>query len=214
MLHKKPNIVSSKTFSLIQQLQSHPELKGFFLVGGTALALQLGHRNSIDIDLFTQSDFNTQELGFFLKTKFDIRLDYERDGTLLTLINNIKVDFIKHAYSNIKPPILEEGITFLSMEDISAMKLNAVINSGQRLKDFIDIYFLMEHFSLKDMLQFFETKYPNTNALIALKALTYFDDIDETLQSPKVVRQVTFTKIKERINNAVVHTNKIFTGES
>ena len=57
-----------------------------------------------------------------------------------------------------RPPITEEGITFLSKEDIAAMKLNAIINSGQRLKDFIDIYFLLEHFSIKDMLGFFETK--------------------------------------------------------
>jgi len=54
----------------------------------------------------------------------------------------------------VRPPITEEGITFLSKEDIAAMKLNAIINSGQRLKDFIDIYFLLEYFSIEDMLGF------------------------------------------------------------
>ena len=62
MLHKKPFIIAPKTFKLIQQLQAVPELKEFYLVGGTALALQLGHRNSIDIDLFTKNEFEAADL--------------------------------------------------------------------------------------------------------------------------------------------------------
>src|SRR4051812_6974355 len=135
MLHKNPEIISPETFALTQQLQALPELNNFYLAGGTSLALQLGHRNSIDIDLFTQSDFDSQKLGGFLQTKFAVRLDYEGKNTLLSSINNIKVDFIKHAHDFVMPPITEEGITFLSKEDIAAMKLNAIVNSGQRLKD-------------------------------------------------------------------------------
>ena len=110
----------------------------------------------------------------------------------------------------INPPITEEGITFLSKEDIAAMKLNAIINSGQRLKDFIDIYFLLEHFSVADMLGFFEKKYPNTNPLIALKAINYFEDIDETINPPRLPKPLPLRKIRQRINNAVIHANKIF----
>lgn len=210
MLHKEKHIISPETFLLIQKLQTLPELKDFFLVGGTALALQIGHRNSIDIDLFTQNDLDAQSMTAFLRTKFNVRIDHSGVNTLLTLINNIKVDFIKHPYSYIKSPITEEGVTFLSKEDIAAMKLNAIINSGQRLKDFIDVYFLLEHFSIENMLHFFETKYPNTNALIALKALSYFDDIDQASASPKLLKPLPLKKIKERINNALLHTNKIF----
>jgi predicted nucleotidyltransferase component of viral defense system len=174
------------------------------------VALQLGHRNSIDIDLFTQDDLNSQSLGALLKSKFQTRLDYEGKNTLLSVINNIKVDFIKHPYSFVKPPITEEEIRFLSREDIAAMKLNAIINSGQRLKDFIDIYFLLEYFSINDMLRFFETKYPNTNSLIALKAVSYFDDIDEFADKPKMSKPVTLKQIKQRINQALQHANVIF----
>ncbi len=71
MLHKNPLIISPHTFQLIQQLQSLPELSGFYLVGGTALALQLGHRNSIDIDLFTQNNFTILEIEDALKGKHD-----------------------------------------------------------------------------------------------------------------------------------------------
>lgn len=215
MLHKSHHIVSPDTFSLIQQLQALPELNGFYLVGGTALALQLGYRNSIDIDLFTQSDFDSQQLSSFLKTHFnEVQIDYEGKRTCLSRINKIKVDFITHPYPYIHPPITEEGITFLSKEDIAAMKLNAIANSGQRLKDFIDIYFLLEHFSIKDMLGFFEIKYPGTNPLVALKAVSYFGDIDENIDPPKLVKRLPLKKIKDRITKAVVNTNKIFANKA
>jgi Nucleotidyl transferase AbiEii toxin, Type IV TA system len=70
MLHKSPSIISPKTFALIQELQQLPELKNFNLVGGTALALQLGHRNSIDIDLFSQNDFTAEEIEQLLNPKY------------------------------------------------------------------------------------------------------------------------------------------------
>ncbi len=210
MLHKKPWSVSAEIFSLIQELQASPELEGFHLVGGTALALQLGHRDSIDIDLFSQSNFDYIQLTEFLKSKFSFNENFVRKNTIIGFINKIKVDFITHPYNYIFPPITEENITFLSKEDISAMKLNAIINSGQRLKDFIDVYFLLEHFSIAEMLIFFETKYPNTNPLIALKALTYFDDVDETVDAPRLLKTLPLKKIRQRISKAVIHTKKIF----
>ncbi len=211
MLHKEPFIVSPETIVLIRELQTLAELKEFYLVGGTSLALQLGHRNSIDIDLFTQNDFETKVLISTLLQRFhDCIIDYEGRQTCLSVINSIKVDFISHPFPLIKPPITEEGITFLSMEDISAMKLHAIVNSGQRLKDFIDIYFLLERFSIKQMLQFYEAKYERTNPLIALKALTFFGDIDETIDPPKMKKRISLDKIKTRIHQAVDHSNKIF----
>jgi len=158
MLHKESHIVSAETFLLIQQLEALPELNDFILVRGTALALQLGHRNSLDIDLFSQIDFDYGLLTDFSTKRFSFKETFVRKNTIIEFINKIKVDFITHPYKYVRPPITEEGITFLSKEDIAAMKLNAIINSGQRLKDFIDIYFLLEHFSIKDMLGFFETK--------------------------------------------------------
>ncbi len=211
MLHKDKRIVSPEMLSLTIHLQLLPELNEFYLVGGTALALQLGHRNSIDIDLFTQNDFKSENLSAFLKSMFEnARIDHEGKKTCLTVINNIKVDFITHPYPFIKPPITEEGITYLSKEDIAAMKLNAIINSGQRLKDFIDVYFLLEHFSVRDMVGFFEQKYPNTNPLVALKALSFFGDIDESIDPPKLLKPIPLKKIKARIYKAVTNADKIF----
>jgi hypothetical protein len=123
---------------------------------------------------------------------------------------NIKTDFIRHDYALINAPIKEEGISFLSAADISAMKLNAIINSGKRLKDFMDIYFLLEHFSLNEMIGFFEIKYPHMNAVIALKSLSYFEDIDPDLDPPKLKAKLPFSMIKQRIEKAITNGNARF----
>lgn len=210
MLHKDPFIIAEATFKLTQELRTLEELKDFVLVGGTSLALQLGHRNSIDIDLFCHHEFDGSKLVEDLRKYYTISTTLEKKNTVLAYINDIKVDFIRHNYPYVLPPITEEGITFLSKEDIAAMKLNAIMRSGKRLKDFIDVYFLLEHFSMNQMLDFFVVKYPDTNPLIPLKAITYFDDIDENIDPPKLLQPLPFIKIKNRINDAVLHAKKIF----
>jgi hypothetical protein len=210
MLHKNPALISPKTFSLIQQLQALPEFKDFYLVGGTALALQIGHRNSIDIDLFTQNDFDTFQLKSILSEKFTITADTEFKNTLLSKVNNIKVDFIKHNYPYVKLPLTEEGINFLSKEDIAAMKFNAITQSGKRLKDFIDVYFLLQYFSLSSMIEYFQIKYPNTNPLIAIRAVNYFDEIDEIFDPLKLLSPLPLSEIKKRIKDATIHVHKVY----
>ena len=210
MLHKDPFIISPQTFSLIQQLQGLPALKDFFLVGGTALALQMGYRNSIDIDLFTQNNFDAADIEEALNNKFSYAATVAKKGTVLAVVNNIKTDFIKHNYPLLLPPTTEEGITFLSKEDISAMKFHAIIQSGKRLKDFIDVYFLLQHFSMADMIGFFIKKYTYSNPMIAMKAVNYFDEIDENIDPPKLLKPLPLKEIKKRIQEATQKPNKIF----
>lgn len=210
MLHKDPFIISEKTFLLIQQLQNLPELAGFYLVGGTTLALLIGHRNSIDIDLFSQSDFHDDDIISILKTRHETNVIFKRKNAIIVLVDNIKTDFIKHDYPLINPPITEEGITYLSKEDITAMKLHAIIQSGKRLKDFIDIYFLLQHFSMAEMIGFFEKKYSYANPLIALKAVTHFEDIDENIDPPKLLQPLPLDRIKKRILLATQKPYTIF----
>ncbi len=210
MLHKDPFIISPDTFKLIQQLQSLPELNHFYLVGSTSLALHMGHRNSIDIDLFSQYDFNDNDILNLVSSKYEVKEIYRRKNTIISLINNIKTDFMKHDHPLILPPISEEGITYLNKEDIAAMKLHAIIQSGKRLKGYIDIYFLLEHLSMQQMLQYFTQKYTYSNELIALKAVSYFDDIDEAIDPPKLLKPVSLKQIKQRIETACQQTKKIF----
>jgi hypothetical protein len=210
MLHKDHFIISPETFKLIQELQRLPELKDFYLIGGTALALQLGHRNSIDIDLFTQNDFEDEYILNPLHSRFQVKEIFRRKNTIISLINNTKTDFIKHSYPYILPPITEEGISFLSKEDIAAMKFHAIIQSGKRLKDFIDVYYLLQHFCLQQMLAFFTQKYAYSNAMIAMKALNFFDDIDENIDPPKLIQPITVAQIKRRIQEATQKPSMIF----
>jgi len=213
MLHKNPFIIAPATFKLLQQLQAIPELKEFYLVGGTALALQLGHRNSIDIDLFTRNNFEPDDVENALTNQFTFSATLARKGTLLAVINNIKTDFIKHDYELLYPPITEEGIHFLSKEDIAAMKFHAIIQSGKRLKDFIDIYFLLQHFSMKQMIDFFSAKYKYSNPMMAMKAVNFFDDIDENIDPPKLLKPLPLKKIINRVQEATLKPGKIFKQE-
>ena len=174
------------------------------------MALQLGHRNSIDIDLFVQNDFNVDDIVNLLVTKYEIQEIFRRKNTIISLVNNIKTDFMKHDYPFILPPITEEGITFLSKEDIAAMKFHVIIQSGRRLKDFIDIYYLLQHFSMQQMVEFFTTKYSYSNAMIAMKAVNYFDEIDENIDPPKLLDPITLKQIKNRIQEATLKPSKIF----
>lgn len=210
MLYKDPFIIAPETFKLCQELQELPELANFFLVGGTSLALQLGHRNSIDIDLFTRDEFNNQLLIDFLNTKYVFVQFYSRPNTIIGSINGIKVDFIRHDYPFVLPPLHEEGIRYLSKEDIAAMKINAFIWSSKRLKDFIDIYYLLEHYSIEKMLEFFTLKYPHTNHLIALKSISYFEELDPNIDPPKLKTPLPIDLIKERILDAVLHSKKTY----
>ena len=211
MLHKDSFLISQATFALTQKLQQLTELREFYLVGGTSLTLQLGHRDSIDIDLFTSQDINNQRLIDYINASgfdFDVKLNVR--NTIIGFIEGVKVDFVRHNYPLVKPPITEEDITFLGKEDIAAMKLNAISNSGKRLKDFIDVYFLLEHFSMDEMVGFYATKYPNFNPLIALRSVNYFEDIDPAIDPPRLREKLPLSEIKKRINDAVLHSKKRF----
>jgi hypothetical protein len=211
MLHKSAKIIAPGTFSLIQRLQALPFMQNFYLVGGTALALQLGHRNSVDIDLFTTDEFDDTEITELISKEFSsLSQIFKRKNTIICLINNIKTDFIRHNYRLLQPVITEEGITMLSKEDIAAMKLHAIVQSGKRLKDFIDIYFLLQYFSMQQMIDFFAAKYTYSNSMIALKAVLFFDDIDENIDPPKLLNPLKLEDIKKRIQTATQKPHVIF----
>lgn len=126
------------------------------------------------------------------------------------LIQQLQAIPESHHYKLLFPPITEEGITYLRKEDIAAMKFHAIIQSGKRLKDFIDIYFLLEHFSMKQMIDFFITKYKYSNPMIAMKAVNFFDDIDENIDPPKLLEPLPLKKIIQRIQEATQKPDKIF----
>jgi hypothetical protein len=164
---------------LIQRLQADKLFESFVLVGGTSLALQIGHRISIDIDLFSDLSFDAQFYLEYLEKEYSFSMQYMHTNTLKGIINGAFVDFITHSYPNLKEPIYTEGIRLLSKPDIAAMKVNAISGNGTRSKDFVDIYFLLKEYSFKDVIDFYGAKYGGRNEFHALKSMTYFDDVNE-----------------------------------
>lgn len=163
MLHTET--VEGTTLELLRRLQSESMLDSFCLAGETALALYLGHRKSIDLDLFTPYPFDVLLLKDFLETKYGFRTDFLEKNTLKGSINGVKIDCITHAYERLGNPCMEDGIRLYALEDIVAMKLSAIADNDSRLKDFIDIAFLSTRLSFYSMLKCYEHKFPKSNVI-------------------------------------------------
>ncbi|GHT73813.1 hypothetical protein AGMMS50262_05560 [Bacteroidia bacterium] len=149
--------VEGLTLVLLKRLQQEPLLKDLRLVGGTALALQLGHRHSVDLDFFGKIEEDGVQIANQLKKNgFEVELKYDTKKNIkVFLIDGVKVDMVNYPFEWIDKPIEEEGVRMVSLKDIAAMKLSAITNRGTK-KDFIDVYTLLQHFSLKEMLDFYE----------------------------------------------------------
>ena len=132
--------VEPVTLELLKSLMQKNYLKQFVLVGGTALALQLGHRFSVDLDFFTIEDFNTEVLMPQLLEDYRVTPSLQLPQTLICEIDNIKVDFIRFKYGFIHPIKEIDGIRMLSIEDIAPMKLDA-INGREARKIFLTFIF-------------------------------------------------------------------------
>ena len=199
-----------KTLELLIDLQKEPLLSTFNLVGGTALALHLGHRKSIDLDFFTSESFDLEEVKMMLIKKYDFKVSYSRSQTLKGFINGVKVDFIKFDYPHLHNCDIIDEVRIESVPDIIAMKLLSITDNGSRIKDFIDIAYLSSWFSLEQMLQFFIRKITNSNIMMPIKALTYFDDIDFNESIVMLNNNFDWDKIANRLINMTKEPNKIF----
>jgi hypothetical protein len=185
-------------------------LKGFFLVGGTALALQIGHRISVDLDFFSKAPFEDNEMLAVLENEYNFQLDYQSKNTLKGEIGGIKVDLITHSYPLVKPLIEYENIKMASLEDIAAMKLNAISGNGTRLKDFIDIAYLSASLTLSQMVGAYEEKYSSRNPAMVIKALVYFKDINFNEPIKMLDGKYTWSIIEQRLLQMTLNPTKLF----
>ena len=208
MLHKET--VEKGTMDLVDKLMADDKLTSFNLVGGTALALKIGHRKSIDIDLFTLSDFDSGEISNHLTTGYNVtRLQTITNG-IFCLIDGVKVDLLSHKYPLVEDLELTEGIRLLSLKDIGAMKLNAIFGNGTRMKDFVDMFALLENFPLKELLEASEKKYPDNNIAMVKNALLHHDDIDFSVPIDYAGEKIKWSSIAERLQQAIGGQQKIF----
>lgn len=182
------NTVNELLKSSLLKLMEAEEFSKFRLVGGTALSLQIGHRESIDIDLFSDIEYGTlsfNEIEDFLKSNFKYVdfLDVPSAMGKAYFIgenkdNTVKLD-IFYTDTYIQPFIEEDGIRMATIEEIIAMKVD-VIQRGGRKKDFWDLHALLDSFSIKQMMDFHEQRYPYTHDKdLIIKNFTNFDQADD-----------------------------------
>ena len=169
--------VESSILELLKKLQRLPVLEQTRLVGGTALALQLGHRKSIDLDFFGTIDCEAEYLRESIAGIASLTILKESPHIHIYIVDGIKVDIVNYKYPWLDDVVLEQGLRLASVSDIAAMKITAIIGRGTK-KDFIDIAFLLHHFSLEEILHFYAAKYNDSSVFMAMKSLAYFDDAE------------------------------------
>ncbi len=157
-----------------------PLKERFYLAGGTALALQIGHRDSVDFDFFTSDQFDPEQLNQELKNllvNHDLLITQAEPSTLsLTVDGSIHLSFLSYSYALMEPTIDTTDMRLASVTDIGCMKLSAII-SRSTLKDYVDLYMILHDMTLTELLAAVARKFPNLDANVVLKALVYFDDI-------------------------------------
>lgn len=199
MLHYETII--PETQSLLEKLSALPVLEDARLVGGTALALQLGHRTSVDLDFFGRINADSEELRDILREVGRVEVASVSKNINIFWVNGIKVDMVNYPYPWLDLPIEEDGVRLASLRDIAAMKVSAIVNRGTK-KDFIDLYTLLRFFKLDDILDIYSRKYSDGSLFIVLKSLTYFDDA-ETDPMPNVLNDTTWETVKDSIRTVV-----------
>ncbi|MBR0122498.1 MAG: nucleotidyl transferase AbiEii/AbiGii toxin family protein [Bacteroidales bacterium] len=196
------------TLELLKVLTRQPLLADMRLVGGTSLALQYGHRRSVDLDFFGHTTEDVDELTDMMHDCADnvVRSNCTK-RIKAYFLNNVKVDVVNYDYKWIDEPVLEDGLRLASPKDIAAMKVNAVMGRGTK-KDFVDVYFLLQHYSFEELIQFYLQKYTDGSEYRALLSMSYFADADPQ-PMPYMFQQVDWDTIKKEIRHQVqAYNNK------
>lgn len=189
------------TLELLKKLSNKDFLSETRLVGGTALALQYGHRMSIDLDFFGSIDSDAVDLKMQLRDMGKLSVIKESKNINIFLLDGIKIDIINYPYPWIDDAVKEDNIVLASPQDIAAMKINAIEGRGSK-KDFIDIYFLLQHYSMQEILGFYAKKYPEYSIFRALMSMTYFEDAENQFM-PKMFVNIEWKEIKETLRKEV-----------
>lgn len=180
--------------------------RDFYLAGGTALALQIGHRDSIDFDFFRHDPFDTEELFRHLARSFRdqrvVKVQDEQDTLTVTVDERIKVSFMAYPYPMLEPCVDAGPFGMASVADIGCMKLSAITGRAA-MKDYVDLFFILQRMSLTELLQLCGRKLPRLDRALILKSLVFFDDV---LPEPIMYigqHRVEFAGVKEFLRDQV-----------
>lgn len=193
---------------LFDALSQQEWMGPFYLAGGTALALQIGHRRSIDFDFFTEGDFDIGRVVQHLRTMGIFELFDRSEGTLNGALNDVRVSFFSYEYPTLEGLHSHSKLFIADMLDIALMKLEAVSGRGSK-KDFIDLFFLLKRFSLSALLQKHPQKFglDLSNHYHLMKSLVYFEDAEHQ-PMPTMLQDVSWEDIKISIISEVRKTQR------
>jgi hypothetical protein len=168
---------------------------GFYLAGGTALALHVGHRKSIDLDLFSMEKFSEDEISLYL-TQLGGKISVVEEGTIHAFVRGVKVSFLYYPYPLLKSPQRYEAIDIARIEDIACMKIIAVSQRAEK-KDFFDLYEILQLFAPSEIGAMVLEKYGRNriNYIHILKSFFYFDEAEKSFE-PVSLRGVSWEKVK------------------
>lgn len=186
------------TLRAIKLVSGFPEIQKAYLAGGTALALHIGHRISVDLDFFTQEQFNETELSTKLGSYPELVQAGAAQGTVWGKVGETKFSIFYYKYPLLEKTIPFEGIRLASLSDIAAMKIHAIEDRGTK-RDFVDVYFLSKKYTLEEMFSFYQKKYGvlEDHLYAILRSLDYFEDAEKETDMPKMLTSVDWEEIKE-----------------
>lgn len=199
MLHDAT--ITGNALDLLKQVQGNPHFRDTRLVGGTALALQIGHRRSDDLDCFGRVELEPAEVTQELKTYGPVSVRGSNRRMQRYVVRGVQLDVVDYDYPWLDAPVHSDGIRLASCRDIAAMKLAAITNRGGR-KDFVDVFFLLQTFSLADMLAFYARKFSEGSAFAVLKSLVFFDDAEDE-PMPAMLTPFDWAVARQSITDAV-----------
>jgi hypothetical protein len=205
--------VEAGTLELIRRLLRDKKLNGFDLAGDTALSLQIGHRISRDIELSAKSSFDAANLSDHLSKEYKAGSVKTLKNEIRGFIDEVKVGLVSPGYPLIKPPVTIGEIRMLSLEDIGAGKLNAIAGEAPRFEDLADIYKLLEHLSLEELMDAYEGKYPKVNRLKMYKSLQTPGEI-EMIAIGLTGPEIRMNDLAYRFRKAVKEPKRIFEAQS
>lgn len=196
--------LSKETKKALAVLGKSDLLKKAYLAGGTACALQIGHRISVDLDFFTEEEFDAATVIRSLNKMGTFELDRTPWGTILGIFEKVKFSLFVYQYPLLFPCRNFNGIGLADLRDIAAMKIEAISSRGIK-RDFVDLYSICRKgVPLKEALELYDRKYKSfaSNRIHILKSLVYFVDA-ETNPMPKMLETVDWTKIKKFFEHEV-----------
>lgn len=189
------NILDKKRLDILPLLKNFKKV--FYLAGGTALALQMGHRDSVDFDFFGPENIDTKKLFEEISETFKghkiLKIQEEKNTLTVLIDDNIKLSFFGYKYKLLDNPTEDENFRIASVEDIACMKLSAITSRASN-KDYIDLYYILQKISLEDILEKVSQKLPDLGTSLILKSLVYFDDIDA---GPIIFKNNNFVGMRE-----------------